>query len=53
MDTVNQTAMADKKLQYNYKWDSQIPIGVLGMVNDTLGVTKCGKDAIRKIAFIT
>ena len=52
MDTMNQTAMADKTLQYYYKGDPQIPIGVLGMVGDTLGVTKCGKDAIRKNAFI-
>ena len=52
MDTMNQMAMSDKTLQYNYKGDPSIPIGILGMVDDTLGVTKCGKEAIRKNAFI-
>ena len=52
MDTMNQVAMSDRTLQYNYKGDPSIPIGILGMVDDTLGVTKCGKEAIRKNAFI-
>ena len=43
MDTMNQMAMSDKTLQYNYKGDPSIPIGILGMADDTLGVTKCGK----------
>ena len=36
-------------LQYCYKGDSNIPIGVLGFVDDTLGVSKCGKAAIKKM----
>ena len=40
MDKMNKIAMADKSLQYNYKGDSNIPIGVLGMVDDTLAETQ-------------
>ena len=52
MDKVNKIAMQDKSLQYKYKGDPNIPIGVLGMVDDTLGVSKCGMDAIRKNAVL-
>ena len=52
MDKLNKTAMSDRSLQYHYKEDPNIPIGVLGFVDDTLGVSKCGKDKIRKNAFI-
>ena len=52
MDKLNQIAMSDKTLQYYYKGDQNIPIGVLGMVDDTLGVSICGQSAIRKNAVI-
>ena len=52
MDKLNQIAMSDKTLQYLYKGDQNIPIGVLGMVDDTLGVSKCGKKAIQKKSVI-
>jgi hypothetical protein len=52
LDTMNKTAMSDKSLQYLYCDDPNIPIGVLGMIDDTLAVTKCGKEAIRKNAFV-
>ena len=52
MDTMNKTAMSDDTLQYFYRNDPNIPIGVLGMIDDTLAVSKCGKEAIRKNAFI-
>ena len=52
LDTMNKTAMSDKSLQYLYYDDPNIPIGVLGMIDDTLAVTKCGKEAIRKNAFV-
>ena len=52
MDTINQIAINDKTLCYNCMGDPDIPIRILGMVDDTLGVTNCGKDAIRKNAFI-
>ena len=52
MDQLNKTAMADTTLQYNYKGDPNIPIGILGMVDDTLAVTNCGNSAIRKNAVV-
>ena len=52
MDTMNKTAISDKTLQYLYRGDPNIPVGVLGMIDDTLAITKCGKEAIRKNAFI-
>ena len=52
MDKLNQIAMSDKTLQYYYKGDQNIPIGVLGMVDDTLGVSICGQRAIRKNSVI-
>ena len=52
MDKLNKIALSDESLQYRYKGDPNIPIGVLGMVDDTLGVSKCGQEAIRKNAVI-
>ena len=52
MDKLNKTARSDRSLKYHYEEDPNIPIGVLGFVDDTLGVSKCGKDTIRKNAFI-
>ena len=48
MDQLSKIAMKDKSLQYNYKGDANIPIGILGMVDDTLAVSECGNKAIRK-----
>ena len=48
MDRLNKIAIKDKTLQYNYKEDPNIPVGVLGMVDDTLGVSECGTRAILK-----
>ena len=52
MDKLNKIALSDESLQYNYKGDSDIPVGMLGMVDDTLGVSNCGSDAIKKNAVI-
>ena len=52
MDKLNKTATADKSLQYNYKGDPDIPIGILGMVDDTLAISECGNSAIRKNAVV-
>ena len=49
MDMLNKTALADTSLQYKYKGDENIPIGVMGFVDDTLGVSECGNAAIRKM----
>jgi hypothetical protein len=52
MDKLNKNAMSDKSLQYYYKQDPNIPIGILGMVDDTLAVADCGNKAIRKNAVV-
>ena len=46
MDTLNQKVISDKSLQYLYKGDKNIPISVRGMVDDTLGISNCGTEAI-------
>ena len=52
MDKLNKTMMNQPKLQYFYKEDEKIPIGVLGMVDDILLISKCGNEAIEKNAVI-
>ena len=46
MDTLNHIVMSNEDLQYFYKGDKNIPIGVRGMVDDTLGISKCGRQAV-------
>ena len=50
MDQLNQTASTDETLRYCYRGDPEVSIGVLGFVDDTLGVSECGSAAIRKNA---
>ena len=52
MDRLNQTALADETLKYCYRGDPEVPIGILGFIDDTLGVSECGSAAIRKNAAI-
>ena len=52
MDKLNKIALSDTTLQYRYKGDTNIPIGVLGMIDDTLAVSECGNPAIRKNAVV-
>ena len=52
MDKLNQIAMDERALQYKYMGDPNIPIGVLGMVDDTLAVSECGYQAVRKNAVV-
>ena len=52
MDRLNQTALADEAFKYCYKGDLEVPIGILGFIDDTLGVSECGNAAIRKNAVI-
>ena len=52
MDKMNKIAMTDKSLQYQYKGDPSIPIGVLGMVDDTLAIADCGNPSIKKNSFV-
>ena len=47
MDKLNQIVMSNEHLQYYYKEDKSIPIGIRGMVDDTIGVSKCGNTAVQ------
>ena len=49
MDRLNQTCMSDRCLQYNYRGDPSVPMGVLGMVDDTLSVSECDTDTIKRM----
>ena len=52
MDQLNKSILQQKELVYNYRGDNNIPIGVLGMVDDTLSISKCGISSIQKNAVI-
>jgi hypothetical protein len=41
MDQINKNLMQDSSLTYHYKGDPNIQIGVLGMIDDTLSISKC------------
>ena len=47
MDRLNKIVLSKEELQYHYKSDKNIPIGIRGMVDDTLGVSKCGSIAVQ------
>ena len=40
MDKLNKSMMVEDTLKYHYKNDQNIPIGVLGMVDDTLTISE-------------
>ena len=46
MDQLNKIVMSKEELQYHYKGDKNIPIGVRGMVDDTLGISRCGNTSV-------
>ena len=48
MDQRNKTLLKDGTLTYHYKSDPSIQIGVLGMIDDTLAISKCGNNSVRK-----
>jgi hypothetical protein len=52
MDKLNKIMKASDSLMYKYRGDPTIPIGVLGLVDDTLGISECGDAAIVKNAVI-
>ena len=52
MDQLNKTILKEDNLTYNYKGDENIKIGVLGMIDDTLSISKCGTTSILKNAVI-
>ena len=52
MDTLNQIILPQDHLTYQYKGDKSVGIGVLGMVDDTLAIARCGVSSIQKNAAI-
>ena len=52
MDKLNQTLLQEEQTKYLYMGDKNIPIGVLGMVDDTISISNCGIQSIKKNAII-
>ena len=46
LDQLSKIVMSKEELQYHYKGDKNIPIGVRCMVDDTLGISKCGNTSV-------
>jgi hypothetical protein len=46
MDILNKNILEQDHLQYKYRGDPNIAIGVLGMVDDTLSISECGMKSI-------
>jgi hypothetical protein len=52
MDQLNKIILPQNELTYKYKGDPNIQIGVMGMVDDNLAITKCGLSSIMKNSVI-
>ena len=52
MDRVNKVMLADDSPCYYYGGDPNIPLGVLGMADDTLAISKCGTASVQKNAIM-
>ena len=52
LDILNKYMKSKESLLYKYRGDPSITVGVLGMVDDTLGVSECGAPAVEKNAVI-
>ena len=52
MDILNRNILKQKDLTYKFRGDPDIEIGVLGMVDDNLAISKCGTSSVRKNAVI-
>ena len=52
MDRLNKAMMKEDTLKYYYKNDKNIPIGVLGMVDDTITISECGAQSVSKNAVL-
>ena len=52
MDKLNKHIMTQQALQYLYKNDPDIAIGVNGMIDDILSISECGTNSIVKNAVI-
>ena len=52
MDKLNKIMNKKETLKYKYKGDPNIGIGVLGMVDDNIGISQCGINSVEKNAVI-
>ena len=52
MDILNKIILEQKDLIYKVRREPDIEIGVLGMVNDNLAISKCGTVSVMKNAVI-
>ena len=52
MDKLNKLILTNNTLMYKYRGDQDIGIGVLGMIDDNLGISDCGNNSIAKNAVI-
>ena len=52
MDTLNQIILEQKDLTYRYRSDPGIEVGVMGMVDENLCISKCGVTSVQKNAII-
>ena len=52
MDTLNKIMKTKGTLIYKYRGDPSITVGVLGNVDDTLGVSECGDTSVEKNSVI-
>ena len=48
MDTLNKIMKSKEELTYSYIGNTTIPMGVLGMVDDTLVIAECGVKSVEK-----
>ena len=51
-DTMNKIAFSEEDLQYKYKGDPNIPVGILGVVDDTFSISEYGNKSIIKNSFV-
>ena len=52
MDKLNKILITKETLMYKYRGDPHIGIGVLGMIDDNLGISECGINSIVKNAIM-
>ena len=52
MDTLSKHMLSKDELTYKFRGDPTIPIGVLGMVDDTLAIAECGVKSVEKNAVV-
>ena len=52
MDKLNKILHNKDTLMYKYRGDPNIGIGVLGMIDDNVGIPECGMDSVVKNAII-